>query len=249
MSKRDLLTIYFQKMIKFIKIANVLMTSQPVNRNVQKEACINPLSVDADAVVDVVEVAVVKVEEIEEQSGSQMNVEKLRKMASVVCTGRKGSMRSSFWEVSFLKADDAFIHSILTCSWFQDGRISYEEFQVIMKTGTPWRKASLDKEGNASVTYILVRLENAKLTPKVPDEVKHEELVGDQADTAPLNWGDYSGVMSPLVVLHVVEIRSCVKTVNRVQSIMDALHFTPIRCQAIMDAPNDVNTSGMSQRA
>ncbi|GJY33662.1 hypothetical protein Tco_0418131 [Tanacetum coccineum] len=30
---------------------------------------------------------------------------------------------------------------------------------------------------------------------------------------------------------------------------MDALHFTPIRCQAIRDAPNDVNTSKMSQRA
>ncbi|GJZ21520.1 hypothetical protein Tco_0558559 [Tanacetum coccineum] len=212
------------------------------------DSCLLNLTLDVVAVA--VAVAVVKVEEIEEQSGSQMNVEKLRKMASVVRTGRKGSMRSfsSFWEDDFLKADDAFIHSILTCSWFQDGRISYEEFQVIIKTGTAWRKASLgsskvyvandtslratgeplierkhetvailksrleafdrqsivmnlllkftvrinqiailhsaetDKEGNASVTYILGHLEKAKLTPKVfdkqpaPDEISHVQM-------------------------------------------------------------------------
>ncbi|GJY16130.1 hypothetical protein Tco_0386552 [Tanacetum coccineum] len=38
-----------------------------------------------------------------------------------------------------------FILLILAFSWFQDGRISYEEFQTTMKAGTEWRKASLGK--------------------------------------------------------------------------------------------------------
>ncbi|GKC31174.1 hypothetical protein Tco_1038468, partial [Tanacetum coccineum] len=42
-------------------------------------------------------------------------------------------------------ADDAFLLLILTFSWFQNGRISYEEFQTTMKAGTEWRKASLGK--------------------------------------------------------------------------------------------------------
>ncbi|GJS54527.1 trans-resveratrol di-O-methyltransferase-like protein [Tanacetum coccineum] len=95
---------------------------------------------------DVVAVAVVKVEEIEEQIGSQVRI---RVRTNVI------------------------------------------QYQMIILSSTV---SETDKEGNASVTYILSPLEKAKLTPKVikhddlqviedviqvPDEATREELVGD----------------------------------------------------------------------
>ncbi|GJV20056.1 hypothetical protein Tco_1369076 [Tanacetum coccineum] len=56
----------------------------------------------------------------------------------------KKQKRSEEWALAKEQESvDAFILLILTFSWFQDGRISYKEFQSTMKAGTEWKKASL----------------------------------------------------------------------------------------------------------
>lgn len=51
------------------------------------------------------------------------------------------------------------IYSFIFLKCFQDGRISYEEFAAMMKSGTDWRKASrqYSRERYNSLSLTLIR--------------------------------------------------------------------------------------------